>query len=185
MKNSVCQSSSDVCKLTLITFAFLSFMRIFSLRSRRLEVVGPRKNGRARRTPCVSPSRAPVLSFARYFQAPATQASAFLETGGELESKCVPRLFLGSLLGRVSRLLPVGQHFPLLPVTAPVVFAKVSSAQFTSRFKSGKLEKVFAMCFKLIVLLAAPKENYSPKESYHNGCVYDATSMKVKENRTP
>ena len=110
---------------------------------------------------------------------------AFLETGGELESKCVPRLFLGSLLGRVSRLLPVGQHFPLRPVTAPVVFAKVSSAQFTSRFKSGKLEKVFAMCFKLIVLLAAPKENYSLKESYHNGCVYDATSMKVKENRTP
>ena len=34
-------------------------------RSRRLEVVGTRKNG---------PSRAPVLSFARYFQAPATQA---------------------------------------------------------------------------------------------------------------
>ena len=26
-------------------------------------------------TPCVSPSRAPVLSFARYFQAPATQAT--------------------------------------------------------------------------------------------------------------
>ena len=38
-----------------------------SLRSRRLEVVGT--------TPCVSPSRAPVLSFARYFQAPATQAT--------------------------------------------------------------------------------------------------------------
>ena len=40
----------------------------YSLRSRRLEVVGTRKNGR------VSPSRAPVLSLARYFQAPATQA---------------------------------------------------------------------------------------------------------------
>ena len=39
-----------------------------SLRSRRLEVVGTRKNGRARRR------HAPVLSFARYFQAPATQA---------------------------------------------------------------------------------------------------------------
>ena len=50
-------------------------LEISSLRSRRLEVVGTRKNGRARRsTPCVSPSRAPVLSFARYFQAPATQA---------------------------------------------------------------------------------------------------------------
>ena len=49
-----------------------------SLRSRRLEVVGRRKNARARRrhsiTPCVSPSRASVLSFAHYFQAPATQA---------------------------------------------------------------------------------------------------------------
>ena len=37
-----------------------------SLRSRRLEVVGTRKNGRARRR---------VLSFARYFPAPATQAN--------------------------------------------------------------------------------------------------------------
>ena len=70
-----------------------------SLRSRRLELVGTRKNGRARRrhargegvslararslfrpllptslTLCVSPSRAPVLFFAHYFQAPATQA---------------------------------------------------------------------------------------------------------------
>ena len=51
-----------------------------SPRSGRLEVVGTRKNGRARRhargdlTPRVSASRAPVLSFAHYFQAPATQA---------------------------------------------------------------------------------------------------------------
>ena len=36
--------------------------------------MGTRKNGRARRRR-VSPSRAPVLSFARYFQAPATQAT--------------------------------------------------------------------------------------------------------------
>ena len=35
-----------------------------SLRSRRLEVVGARKNGRE----SVSPSRAPVLSCAHYFQ---------------------------------------------------------------------------------------------------------------------
>ena len=52
-----------------------------SLRSRRLEVVGARKNGRTRRrhargegAPRVSPSRAPVISCAHYFQAPATQA---------------------------------------------------------------------------------------------------------------
>ena len=54
------------------------------LRSRRLEVVGERENGRARRrharevgsslTPRMSPSRAFVLSFTHYFQAPATQA---------------------------------------------------------------------------------------------------------------
>ena len=53
---------------------FTPFRSENSLRSRRLEVVGTSKNRRARRT-CVSPSRAPVLSFARYFQAPATQAS--------------------------------------------------------------------------------------------------------------
>ena len=50
------------------------------LRSRRLEVVGTRKNGRARRRhasrPRVSPSRAPVFSCAHYFQAPATQAKS-------------------------------------------------------------------------------------------------------------
>ena len=51
-----------------------------SLRSWRLEVVGTRKNGRARKrhargdTPRVSPSRAPVLSYTHYFQAPVTQA---------------------------------------------------------------------------------------------------------------
>ena len=39
-----------------------------SLRSRRLKVVGEKENGR------VSPSRAPYLSFAHYFQAPVTQA---------------------------------------------------------------------------------------------------------------
>ena len=49
---------------------------LLSLRSRRLEVVGTRKNGRARRRH-VSPSRAPVLSFVRYFQAPATQAKYY------------------------------------------------------------------------------------------------------------
>ena len=54
-----------------------------NLRSRRLEVVGTKKKKRARKketregrgTPRVSPSRAPVLSFAHYFQAPATQAN--------------------------------------------------------------------------------------------------------------
>ena len=65
-----------------------------SLRSRRLEVGRPRrpsghKKKRAREketregrgsslTPRVSPLRAPVLSFANYFQAPATQATFYL-----------------------------------------------------------------------------------------------------------
>ena len=60
----------------------------FSLRSRRLEEVGERENGRARGrqaifgclpgkrslSPRVPPSRAPVFSCPHYFQAPATQA---------------------------------------------------------------------------------------------------------------
>ena len=53
----------------------LNVVHFHSLRSRRLEVVGIRKNGRG-----VSPSRAPVLSFAHNFQAPATQASTFRST---------------------------------------------------------------------------------------------------------
>ena len=55
-----------------------------SLRSRRLEVVGTRKNGCARRrhargegdSPLACLPRAPVLSFAHNFQAPATQAKS-------------------------------------------------------------------------------------------------------------
>ena len=55
-----------------------------SLRSKRLEVVGARKNGRAREEDTregrgstrVSPSCAPVLSCAHYFQAPAKQATS-------------------------------------------------------------------------------------------------------------
>ena len=49
-----------------------------SLRSRRLEVVGERENGRARgRHACTlaCPFRVPVYSCSHYFQAPATQAS--------------------------------------------------------------------------------------------------------------
>ena len=65
--------------LKKIVLAFLEpFLFLSSLRSRRLEV----KKKRAFRegdTPRVSPSRAPVLSFAHYFQAPATQASFFAE----------------------------------------------------------------------------------------------------------
>ena len=50
----------------------------YSLHSMRLELVGTRKNGRPRGsslTSRVSPSRAPVLSFAHYFRAPARQAN--------------------------------------------------------------------------------------------------------------
>ena len=55
-----------------------------NLRSRRLEVVGERENGRARGrhvrgegplSPRLSPFRAPVFSCAHYLQAPATQAN--------------------------------------------------------------------------------------------------------------
>ena len=56
-----------------------------SLRSRRLEAVGTRKKGARERdtrgdTLRVSPSRVLVLSFAHYFQAPATQAKLKMES---------------------------------------------------------------------------------------------------------
>ena len=60
------------------TICLCSQLLFYSLRSRRLEVVGTRKNGHVRRphvTPRVSPSRAPFLSFTYHFQAPTTQAS--------------------------------------------------------------------------------------------------------------
>ena len=54
-----------------------------SLRSRRLEGVGKRENGRARGRHArgESPSRAPVFSCAHYFQAPATQATCIILKG--------------------------------------------------------------------------------------------------------
>ena len=59
-----------------------------SLRSRRLVVVSETENGRARGrhargdcslSPRLSPSRAPVISCAHYFQAPATQAIEWMD----------------------------------------------------------------------------------------------------------
>ena len=63
-----------------------------SLRSRRLEVVGTRKNGRGRRRHACLP-RAPVLSFTHYFQAPAMQATVAsnnVQTIGTIIWKCYP-----------------------------------------------------------------------------------------------
>ena len=62
----------------------LPFLSVFSLRSRRLEVVGERENRRARgRHARVSPLGCLLLarqffSCAHYFQAPATKARACL-----------------------------------------------------------------------------------------------------------
>ena len=73
-----------------VEVAETSYQMLFSLCSRRLEVVGARKNGRARGSVevvsarknwrargSVSPSRARVLSCAHYFQAPAMQAKCY------------------------------------------------------------------------------------------------------------
>ena len=57
---------------------------------------------------------------------------ATLETRRGLELKCVPQLFLGSLLGTRRIYWPL--FFPLLSATTPEVFAKINSAQFPSRF---------------------------------------------------
>ena len=64
--------------------------KFYSLCSRRLEVVGTRKK-RAREKETregtrVSPSRAPVLSFTHYFQAPATPARNFITLNNTLAS---------------------------------------------------------------------------------------------------
>ena len=59
--------------------------QLASLRSRRLEVVGTRKNGRSL-TPCTSPSRAAILSFAHYSQVPAMQAIFILANIFELSN---------------------------------------------------------------------------------------------------
>ena len=50
----------------------------------------------------------------------------------KLEPKCVPQLFLGSLLG--TRQSANGQFFCLPLVTVPEVFMKVKSAKFSSCF---------------------------------------------------
>ena len=64
-----------------------------------------------------------------------------LETRRELELKCVPQLFLGSLLGMgysaISCYWPI---FSLSLETIPEVFAKVNSVQFPSRFWSGEFD---------------------------------------------
>ena len=62
-----------------------------NLRSRRLEVLGTRKNRRARRRPRVSLARPFSGSFAHYFQAPATQAKpgyAYWAEAGFIGSLC-------------------------------------------------------------------------------------------------
>ena len=60
----------------------------FSLRSRRLEVVGERENGRARvRHACILLA-CPFFLVAHYFQAPATQAGVlYLSKRKEVEQK--------------------------------------------------------------------------------------------------
>ena len=50
------------------------YMNSLKAKYKDLEVVGTRKKRARDKETRVSPSRAPVLSFAHYFQAPATQA---------------------------------------------------------------------------------------------------------------
>ena len=52
-----------------------------------------------------------------------------LQTSRELEPKCVPQLFLESLL--TTRRSVIGHFFPLFLETVPEVFAKVNSGQFS------------------------------------------------------
>ena len=70
-----------------------------------MEVVGTGKNGRVRRphvTPRVSPSRAPVLSFTYYFQAPTTLASDNLPLSRSRQ-RCIASCTVGRSLGSFQR----------------------------------------------------------------------------------
>ena len=55
----------------------------------------------------------------------------------KLQPKCVPLVFLGSLLG--TRRSAIGQFFPLFLVTFPEVFAKGNSTRFLYHFWRGIL----------------------------------------------
>ena len=103
-----------------------------SLRSRRLKVVGTRKNRRARRRHAreegarrVSPSRAPVLSFTRYFQAPVTQA-----TGSE--------------------------DFSLLPCLDSTKFILLSVFTVCSKIWAKILPQNASLCLNLIMISTVP-----------------------------
>ena len=66
------------------------------------------------------------------FTFPKKKTKAFATLERALEPKCVPQLFLGSLLW--TRWSSVSHFFYLSLVTIPEVFAKVNSTQFPSRF---------------------------------------------------
>ena len=66
---------------------FICSLRTHNLRIRRLEVVGARKNGRARGRH----AETPVLSCAHYFQAPDTQAKNIIEVAFLGEHAALPR----------------------------------------------------------------------------------------------
>ena len=66
------------------------------------------------------------------FTFPTKKTKAFATLERALEPKCVPQLFLGSLLW--TRRSSVSHFFYLSLVTIPEVFAKVNSTQFPSRF---------------------------------------------------
>ena len=80
----------------------------------------------------------------------------------KLEPKCVPQLFLRSLLG--TRQSAVGQFFSLSLVTVPEVFMKVKSAKFSS---------CFFFFFK--VTNANDKEPIRTKNSFVLGCLSNAS----------
>ena len=92
-------------------------------------------------TPRVSLSRAPVLSFAQYFQAPGTQA----KTRRELEQKCVLRKCLwdrywGRGWGRTGKLLAI---FYSVPSNSPRPLCESLFGSLSSFFKwrMGKKSK--------------------------------------------
>ena len=147
-----------------------------SLRSRGLEVVGTRKNGRARRRHArgegalarkapenrLSPSCAPVLSFAHFFQAPATQAKWHFESVVTWQNVSFKIRITWHNFSRVAKLTcprfnqilknwTNGIKFKSLPVLGKRCFFK-----FEKKKKKKRFLELFLSCMWLFSRAVAP-----------------------------
>ena len=117
--------------------------------------MGTRKTGRGRRrhargevaftlTPRVSPSRAPVLSFAHYFQGPATQASPHWKYFIDLHLRHISHLRKGYVFSSSGEHISLWRHsdmcFPFIcdTHTPSYMCSRVGETHFTRDMCSGE-----------------------------------------------